>query len=694
MTWREELDNADYIACDIEISDGKLACFGFATSPEQAYVIPVTKPDLIEEVCNHPVPKVWANGKFDLYFLKYRYGVEVQGEVHDVMAAWFALYPELAGSSADKSGKKRKNKVTRKSLSFLASVYTLDKWWKGDYSNQYEFFIYNGKDCCITYDVWNNLKEQLSNDDNSLSTYDHVRSLIWPCVDMLERGLLVDETLRLDRLAQLQLRVGELRQELDEEVRDELVSFVDSNPDVKLFNHISPTCKCCRHSKNKQDRCWGCAGFRSAPSKKQMVAYASHKRLVGASVGKSLTKAQLSEKILGVCGVCQGEPRQKWVAWNASSHHQNKLILYEILRLPKRYKNKKLSSDAEALKGLLGGLKDPDGTAGRICRKLLLLAKTDTMVGIYNRIAPAGDGRVHSDQSPYGTETSRFSHSETFLYPVGSTNLANLPKRTATDRLYSVRDCIIPSPGRQLLKADYSAAEARWCAWMADDRRRITAYENGVDLYKVFVALLEWDDESRWEEVNKTLRNVIGKVGILSGQYGVSWKTLQDNVNSNADITGIAINAKKAKKMVDIWDNYFPETIRWHNEIREHVLTKGWIENPYGFRRYFFGRKDTNAAKAAVVREAIAFGPQSANAMMLNKSLSELYEQHDPHKLRVLLQVHDEIVLDCLDEDYEDVVQIVKNTMEKEFVLDAGKMLIPAEIERCITSWSDAELVG
>ena len=314
---------------------------------------------------------------------------------------------------------------------------------------------------------------------------------------------------------------------------------------------------------------------------------------------------------------------------------------------------------------------------------------------IYNRIAPALDGNIHSDQSPYGTETTRFSHSETFLYDPGSTNLANLPKKTAAlDDLYSVRDCIIAGPGRVLHKADYSAAEARWCAYIAGDSKRIALYEGGLDQYKIFVSVLKHDVEDRTQDVTKAERNAIGKVGILAGQYGVSWKKLMDTVNNDADITGIAINPKTAKKMVAIWPELFPETVQWWERVRDEVLTKGSLVNPFGFRRIFLAKRDDDASRASLVREAIAFGPQSANAWLLNLSLRELYKAYDPWLLRLLLQVHDELVFDCAPKDAARVVKVVKTTMEKELELNGRTFVIPVEIERCEKRWSKSRRVA
>lgn len=339
--------------------------------------------------------------------------------------------------------------------------------------------------------------------------------------------------------------------------------------------------------------------------------------------------------------------------------------------------------------------KEHKEVAEKILQNLLLLGKTETMKGIYGRIEPAPDGFVHSDQSPYGTETSRFSHSKTFLYPTGSTNLANLPKKTASlDPLYNVRSCIIPHSGRKMLKADYSAAEARWCAYIANDTKRIQMYEEGIDQYKYFVSVLKWDDETRMDEVSKMERNAIGKVGILSGQYKVKWPTLLHAVNSDADLTGIAIDAKTAKKMEAIWPEIFPDTLKWWERVENQVLEKGYLENPFGFRRDFLARKDSEYAQGALVREAIAFLPQSSNAFLLNKALYTLYNYYDPKTLRMLLQVHDEIVFDCAPTEVVRVVRIVKEVMEEEVEWEGRKFVIPAEIELCGKSWADAKQVA
>lgn len=325
---------------------------------------------------------------------------------------------------------------------------------------------------------------------------------------------------------------------------------------------------------------------------------------------------------------------------------------------------------------------------------ILRLVKLGKMRSIYEGITPAEDGAVHSFQNPAGTETTRFSHSGTWLFEPGSYNLATLPKKTALlNPLFKVRDCIIPHQGRILGAADYRQAEARWCAYIAEDPVRIKLFEDGIDPYRWYVALLEWEDESRWEEVSKTKRDSIGKVGVLSGQYGSKWKTLKDAVNADFEIHGVSINARTAKDMQDIWPNMLPRTVEYWREVEHQVLSKGFTINPFGRKRIYFGRRDSEAGRAAVVREAIADDSQSANAIAVNRAIQKLHTLYDPKLLRVLMNVHDEILFDFKHRDLKKVVEIVREVMEEPFDVGGRELVIPAEVNVTSKNWGDMKSV-
>jgi DNA polymerase I len=325
---------------------------------------------------------------------------------------------------------------------------------------------------------------------------------------------------------------------------------------------------------------------------------------------------------------------------------------------------------------------------------LLEQTKLETMRRIYTRIEPDAEGVLRTFMNPGGTETGRLSHSESFLDR--STNMANMPKKTAAqDELFVVRKCFVPHPGRLLGAADYGQAEARWCAWIAEDTDRIAMFEAGIDQYRLFVSMLRHGDDAHTEAVTKQERDVIGKVGILSGQYKASWRTYLHNINKDADLTGVAIDAKTAKRMEAIVPELFPQTQEWWGRVREQALGKGYVVNPFGRRRDFYGRRDSAGAEDSVVREAIAFGPQSANADMVNEAIRRIaLSGTDPALVRMLLQVHDEIVFDCAPQDGMRAARAVKEAMEFEVEVAGRKLRVPVEVKLSSRSWAEMKRVA
>lgn len=337
----DELRSLRLLAADIETrASGELACIGFAGESGRAFVFPARLLPIARRLLEcSDVTCVWANGIYDLFVLKHRYGVDVRCRNDDAQVAWHAAYPELAG----KDEGSKSFKFTRKSLAFLASMSTYDEWWKGVYETEEEFFIYNGRDCCITFDVWTWVQRHLDAME-AHATYEHERSLMMPCVDMLARGLNVNDALRRERIAALDARFAELHAKLNVAVQPLLETYAGEK---RLFENVEGVCECCRHATKKQARCWSCAGFSEAPSKKALVAR-------GGDPSKS--KAELEAEMLGPCTKCGAAARRTWLEWNPNSDEQTKIVLYDVLKLPKRTRDGKLRSDEEALKSLLGSV--------------------------------------------------------------------------------------------------------------------------------------------------------------------------------------------------------------------------------------------------------------------------------------------------------------------------------------------------
>ena len=149
---------APLTAVDIENThDLQLACVGFAPTSSCAWVIPAHEAwqlATIRELCENSRPKVLQNGQYDRFFLRRFAGIELRNQVFDIMLAWHALNPELAGKKASVGNRKATGRRTVKSLKFLASIYTRDAWWKEySFTSEDERYRLCGKDCCVTLDI-------------------------------------------------------------------------------------------------------------------------------------------------------------------------------------------------------------------------------------------------------------------------------------------------------------------------------------------------------------------------------------------------------------------------------------------------------------------------------------------------------------------------------------------------------------
>lgn len=314
---------AGVAACDIECSDpATLLCIGFAVSPAEAYVfVGGALPAALELVADDGVSKVFQNGQFDTYFMATRCGVKVAGWTDDCMIAWHALWPEIAGKGA------RGSKRTKKSLAFLASLYTESpEWWKDYETDEAGMYELNGRDCCITFEIMQALKREIE-EQGVQAIYRHEMSMMPVLVAIQERGLAVDEDARqqainvlTERAAAVESRIRELAEPL---LRERSAAI--TKPHLMFGTR---RCACCNGGKSKAKACWSCAGLAGPPGK----------------------KARLT---LEPCKACGGAGRFDTFEFNPASTQQQVELFYNVLNLPKRYNDGSLSCDEKALKGIL-----------------------------------------------------------------------------------------------------------------------------------------------------------------------------------------------------------------------------------------------------------------------------------------------------------------------------------------------------
>lgn len=313
-----------YVACDIECVDSEtIQCVGFADSTTQAYVFVGAALSVAYEIlADASIRKVFQNGQFDAYFLKTRCNTPVAGWTDDCMIAWHALWPEIAGKG--QKGSKR----TRKSLAFLASLYTdSPEWWKNyEGATDTEMYELNGRDCCITLEIMDNLHKEIAEQDVE-AIYRHEMSMMPVLLAIQERGLCIDEEARSAAMQQLKARAADIGGSIRSLAEPLLLERRERISKPSLFFGTA-RCSCCNGGAKKRQACWSCAGLAAAPGKRANVD-------------------------LGPCQKCGGVGGFETFEFNYASSQQKVELFYNVLGLSKRYVDGKVTCDEKALKAAL-----------------------------------------------------------------------------------------------------------------------------------------------------------------------------------------------------------------------------------------------------------------------------------------------------------------------------------------------------
>lgn len=489
--------------------------------------------------------------------------------------------------------------------------------------------------------------------------HDFELRLLEPCLAMSKRGIRINDPLRLQRMKEIARSIKPLVAEVQEAV---LPLLHDDMPRANLFRD-KWTCPCCRNGSKLKRQCWRCAGFLKAPTKKMLQ-----------------DALCWPDSALLPCKVCNGDGQRITWRFNLASHEQMKVVLYDLLKLPKRVREKKLRTDEDALKELRAY--DKSG----IVDKLLKVGKATTMLGIYKRLEPAEDGRVHTFYNPAGTETGRFSSRGGEPFPkkasdsfalIKSTNLQNMPKKEARGEQYSVRELFLPDPGYVLVEADLSQAEARVVAALSGDTELLTRWQDEAFDIHIWTASKIYNKDVK--DVTKQER-FLGKVARHALNYGMGWKTFQANVNSDADTTGVSVSTADAKRIVAAYHALHPKLQEWYSKVSGY-LSRGMVRTTFGRQRVFFGRRRGEKSLDEVHKEAIAFEPQSTVADLLNYGMLKWWDEYEGKVGQLLMQVHDSIIVQVKRGREKLAAKLLKSCLEQPLQIGGTTLVIPADVE-------------
>jgi len=332
--------------------------------------------------------------------------------------------------------------------------------------------------------------------------------------------------------------------------------------------------------------------------------------------------------------------------FNINSPKQLAEILFDKLNIPTKGIKKSAGGSISTRESELEKIKEDHPIAKEILKhrelQKLLSTYIDTLPSFIS-----GDGRLRASFIQTGTTTGRFASN--------NPNLQNIPTRT--EKGNSIRNAFIAKPGHLLVSFDYSQIELRVAALLSQDPYFIRSFKQGKDIHTaVAMKVFNVNEENVTAEMRR--RAKIINFGIL---YGMGVNALRENLGTDR------------KEAQIFYDNYFKQfpTIRdYLDSIKDFAKQNGYTITLFGRKRYFPAIKSpvpfiramaermaTNAPiQGTATADIIKIGMKKADYALKDKKLDS--------QAKLLLQVHDELIYEVKKDKLEEVIDIVKNSME------------------------------
>ncbi len=339
--------------------------------------------------------------------------------------------------------------------------------------------------------------------------------------------------------------------------------------------------------------------------------------------------------------------------FNINSPKQLGEVLFEKLKLPYAKKTKSgYSTDVDALEKI----KEEHPVVEKILEYRAMAKLNSTYVeGLLPYINKV-DQKIHSYFHQTVTATGRISSTEP--------NLQNIPTRVEAGK--KIRKAFKPSKGHVFLDADYSQIELRVLAHISEDEHMIQAFQNDEDIHKQAASkVLNIPIEEVTHEQRSSAKAV--NFGIV---YGISDFGLAGQ---------LGISRKQAKEYIEQYLEKYSGIQKFMENIVEEAKEKGYVETLFHRRRQIPELKSSNyMVRQFGARAAMNTPIQGTAADIMKIAMIEVHKRLETEGLqsKLVLQVHDELIIDTKIEEKEQVKEILKTSME-----NAIKLRIPLKVE-------------
>ena len=376
--------------------------------------------------------------------------------------------------------------------------------------------------------------------------------------------------------------------------------------------------------------------------------------LFGESVEKDLVR--LAEEITKAAGE----------TFNIDSPRQLGEILFDKLKISSKAKKTKTGQYATSEDVLVKHRKDHPIVESILEYRQLKKLKS-TYIDPLPELCDIKDGRIHTHFMQTVTATGRLSSN--------NPNLQNIPIRSAKGR--EIRKAFVAkNENHQLMAVDYSQIELRIIAALSEDKAMIDAFSKGIDIHTSTAAKVF---KTPVNEVSREQRSKAKAVnfGIIYGQsaFGLS--------------QNLSIPRKEAKAIIDSYFEEYPTIKKYMENVVAQSREKGYVETILKRRRYLPDINSSNAiVRGYAERNAVNAPVQGSAADVIKLAMIKVQNEMDEKNLKskMVLQVHDELIFDILDDEREVMEKLVKKNME-----NAIDLSVPLDVEyKVANNWLEA----
>jgi DNA polymerase-1 len=286
-------------------------------------------------------------------------------------------------------------------------------------------------------------------------------------------------------------------------------------------------------------------------------------------------------------------------------------------------------------------------------RLIIEYRELDKLKSVYTDALPhqiANDGRIHCQLNQTVAATGRLSSSDP--------NLQNIPIRTDLGR--RIRKAFVAEKGHKIISADYSQLELRLLAHITQDAVMLEAFQKNEDIHARTARLVfgaNTDEELK--EARRFAKIVNFAIAYAIEPWGLSQR--------------VGISRAEAKKVIEDYYNTYKGVRRYMDEVPVMAREKGYVRSLYGRIRPLPGISDRNAnIRKAAEREAINMPIQGTASDIVKIAMLHVEEQLKRRNLKakMLMQVHDELLVEAPDEEVDEVSTMLKHEMETAVSLD------------------------